>query len=185
MNGRHVLHTIVALVTASALVGARTAPLAAQGTCEVNNQASCAFGNAAGFAITVTVTAAVGLASSASSVALGTPDGNDFATGFGVGSPLGLTVRANQTWTLTIRSTQATWTAVGTEARLNRPVGDLQWGTLLAGPYTNTTTSAVTLSTGSASAGAAITLYLRGRYSWVLDGPGDYSLPLQLTLTAP
>lgn len=160
--------------------------VAAQGSCQVNNESTCLFGNTASYAITLTVTAAVRLATSASSITLATPNSDDFISGFGTGSLLGISVRANRSWTLTIRATQATWTGVGTEARADRPVGDLQWDTAINGPYVDMTTSAVTLaSSASATAGDAVTLYLRARYAWLLDSPGAYSLPLQLTLTAP
>jgi hypothetical protein len=157
----------------------------AQGSCEVNNQTSCNFGNTAGFGITVAVTSAVRLTTSASTVTLETPDGDDFEAGFGTPAPLGVVVRANLGWTLSIASTQATWTAAGAEARPDRPVADLQWGTVLAGPFTDMTTSNVTMSTGAATGGTSLTLYLRARYQWLLDSPGDYSVPVQLTLTAP
>ncbi len=176
----------VCLVLIGALgLGTPVRSATAQGTCEVNNQASCTFGNDASHAITVTITAAVGMATSASSVTIPTPDGNSFANGFGNPALLGVTVRANQGWTLSIRSTQALWNFAGAEARSDRPAADLQWGTLVGGPFTDMTTTNVSMSSGAASGAAVINLYLRARYSWALDGPGTYSLPIQLTLTAP
>lgn len=173
------------LLTAAAIAALMTGPAAAQGNCTVNNQASCTFGNSATYALTITVTAAVRLETTATTITLPTPTGTDFDNIFGTPASLGINVRSNRAWALSLRATTTTWTATGVGARANRPVGDLQWATAPAGPYTNMTTTNVSLGSGAPTAGANSTLYLRGRYSWILDTPGAYSLSVQLTLTAP
>ena len=75
--------------------------------------------------------------------------------------------------------------AISPSARLTKPAADLQWGLSATGPFTDLATATATLGTGAATAGQAINLYVRARYSWTADTPGSYSLPVQLTITAP
>jgi hypothetical protein len=41
------------------------------------------------------------------------------------------------------------------------------------------------LTTGAATASNVTTLYFQTLYNWLLDTPGNYSLPVILTLTSP
>jgi len=173
------------LLSSLALLAVAAEAAAAQGTCTANNAVICTFGNTATLALTITVTAAVRLETTATSVTLATPSGTDFDNIFGAPTSLGIDVRSNRAWALSVRATTATWTASGIGARANRPVGDLQWATAPAGPYTDMTTTNLSLASGVPTAGALSTMYLRGRYAWNLDTPGSYSLSVQLTLTAP
>ena len=171
---------------AMSLVGVALIPAAALAqSCQVNGAATCIFGNTAGQAITLTITPTVRLATSTTGVALAAATASNFDAGFGAGTLMGVNVRSITTYTVSLRATTALWGAVGAGARPDRPAADLQWGTLLGGPYTDMTTSAVSLTSGVATGGTNTNLYLRGRYTWVLDSPGDYSLTVQLTLTAP
>jgi len=178
-----VVPPVIALVMALGV-----APLAraeAQGNCNVNNRNSCQVGGTATYGMNLTISTVVRLQIPGSPIALGTATAAEFAAGFGTPLLVPVNVRANRSWTVTLRGTSATWTGTGPRARLNKPVGDLQWGTAAGGPFSNLTTTAVTLGTGVATAGQPINLHLRTRYAWTLDGPGAYSLPLQLTITAP
>ena len=95
-------------------------------------------------------------------------------------------MRANTPWSLTIRASAATWTGVGVDARANRPAADLQRATVVGGPYSDMTTLAFNLFSGApATAGTNLTLFFRARYQWLLDTPGTYTLPLELTISAP
>ena len=179
---------LVWALPAALLVGLLAAPVAgaeAQGNCNVNNRNSCQVGGTATYGMNLTISTVVRLQIPGSPIALGTATATDFAAGFGTPLSVPVNVRANRSWTVTLRGTSATWTGTGPRARLNKPVGDLQWGTAAGGPFTNLSTTAVTLGTGGATAGQPINLHLRTRYTWTLDGPGSYSLPLQLTITAP
>jgi hypothetical protein len=160
---------------------AAASPLVAQGSCTVNNRNNCVLGASAAYAMNLTVTTVVRLQIPSATVALGTATAAEFTAGFGTPILTPVTVRANRSWTVTFRS----WTATGPNARPNKPVADLQWGTAASGPFTNLSATQVTLGTGAATAGTTVNLYLRPRYAFVLDGPGAYSLPLQLTITAP
>jgi hypothetical protein len=159
--------------------------LQAQGNCSVNNRNNCVLGGTAGYGMNLTVTTVVRLQVPSATVALGTATAAEFNAGFANPILAPVTVRANRSWTVTLRSTAATWTGTGPVARTSKPVGDLQWGTAAGGPFTNLSTTNVTLGTGAATGGTTVNLYLRTRYTWTLDTPGAYSLPLQLTITAP
>lgn len=161
------------------------APLAAQGTCEVNNQTSCVFGNDAAHAISVTVTIAARLTAAATSVALPVPGVASFDSGFGAPASVGLQVRSNTTWAVTILAVDPLWSASPGTARQDKPAADLQFALSAVGPWTDLSTLAQGLTSGAATGTAAPTLFLRAKYSWTIDAAGSYSLPIQLVLTAP
>lgn len=183
MIGRWSGRTLLALMLLAALGRAA----GAQGQCQEKADGDCAVGGKnSTFAAFITVTTAVRMSLSSAAVALNAPGGAEFEAGFGQTTGPSLTMRANQSWTVTIRAAQATWTASAPPARANKPASDLRWGTSGAGPFTGLTTTAVSLATGpTATAGTVIPLYFRVMYAWTLDTPGTYSLPLQLTITAP
>jgi hypothetical protein len=158
----------------------------AQGQCNERGDGNCTVGGNATFAAFVTVTAAVRLSSPATSVSLTSPTGSEYDAGFGPSTGPVLTMKANTAWTVTIRSTQATWTASPAPARANKPLADLLWSTSATGPFTAMSTNGVSIATGvTGTPGTAIPLHFRVLYAWSLDTPGTYSLPLQLTVTAP
>ena len=103
-----------------------------------------------------------------------------------------LTVQANRTWKVSVSTSATNWTATGTFAWQNKPIGDLQWR--VSAPYTSTewtsltgTATQVAPQTGSGSAGGSnsVTLIWSSRLAWTTDKPGTYSLPVTLTLTTP
>lgn len=157
----------------------------AQGTCQVNNRANCVLGGTAGYGMNLTVTTVVRLQIPSATVALGTATAAEFTAGFGAATLTPVTIRANRSWTVTLASTAAFWTGIGPLARANKPVTDLQWGTGAGGPFADLTMAQTTIGVGAATAGTVVSLYFRPRYAWTLDTPGAYSLPLQLTITAP
>lgn len=169
----------------AALLLAALAPLGAQGTCEVNNQTSCTFGNDAAHAISVTITIAARLTASTATVALPSPGVASFDAGFGTPASVGLQVRSNTSWAVTISSVDALWGATPGSARQDKPASDLQFGLSAAGPFMDLTTLAQTLTSGAATGTAAPTLYLRAKYNWISDAAGSYTLPVELVLTAP
>jgi hypothetical protein len=176
-----------ALATALFAVLLFTPPGAwAQGICTRNGQGTCVIGDDATHAIRITITQAIRLESSSGAVSLATPTGLDYDAGFGLTVGPSLTMKANVPWTVTLRATQALWTASPAPARANKPVTDLQWGVAAVGPFADLTTSTTTIATGAAGTnGTLIPLHFRVKYAWTLDTPGTYSIPLQLTVTAP
>lgn len=177
----------VSLLAALVLAGVlRPAELRGQGNCTYDGfGGECTIGNNATYAINLTITRAVRLALSSTSIALDAPVPDDFDAGFGQTTGPTLTVRSNSTWSVSIRTTQNTWTASPPPARPNKPSAELRWGTLPAGTFTSISTSAATVQTGGASAGTVIPLYFRVTYNWLLDRPGSYSLPVQVTIASP
>jgi len=131
----------------------------------------------------------VRLQMNAASTSLTAPTTSDFDAGFNATTGPTLTVSANAPWTVHIRAASATWTATNTSpgapARTNKPAGDLQWSLVASGGFAPLTTSDASLFTGSASVSSASTLYFQTLYDWTLDTPGNYSLSIVLTLTAP
>jgi hypothetical protein len=126
---------------------------------------------------------------SAASTSLTAPTTADFDAGFNATTGPTLTVSANAPWALHIRAASATWTATNTSpgapARANKPAGDLKWSLSAGGAFAPLTTSDASLFAGSATANDATTLYFQTLYDWALDGPGNYSLSIVLTLTSP
>jgi hypothetical protein len=139
--------------------------------------------------VSMTAGRVVRLQVSAGSTALTAPTPADFDAGLNATTGPILTVSANAAWTLHLRAAAALWTATNTSpgapARTTKPAADLNWSTASNGAFTALTTGDVTLVTGSATATSATTLYFRTLYNWTLDTPGNYSLSIVLTLTAP
>ena len=139
--------------------------------------------------VSMTAGRVVLLQMSATSTTLTAPVPADFDAGFNTTTGPTFTVRANAPWTLSLRSAAALWSATNTSpgapARTDKPAADLQWSTSSGGAFTALTIADVRLINAPATAGSVTTLYLRTLYDWVLDAPGNYSLPIVLTLTSP
>lgn len=171
------------ILRAAVIAAGLTAPaVGAAQSCEVNNQASCIV--SAG-TITIRVTRAARITVGATAVALPQADIAAFQAGFGAPQPVSISIQSNSPWSVGVHGAAAVWTATPGTARQNKPVGDLQWSTAPGGPYADLTQTLATIQSGAATGTGAITLYLRGRYTWAVDSPGAYSVPLVVTLTAP
>jgi hypothetical protein len=100
-----------------------------------------------------------------------------------------LTIRANRTWKVLVKSTASTWTATGTFVWQAKPVGDLQWRLSTGSSWTSLTTTDAQIApasgSGSADGANSVTVYWSSRLAWTSDKPGSYSLPVTLTLTTP
>ena len=131
----------------------------------------------------------VRLQMSAGSTELAAPTTSDFDAGFNSTTGPSLTMSANAPWTLYIRAGSAVWSATNTSpgapARVNKPAADLKWSTAAAGSFAPLSITDASLATGTATASAATTLYFQTLYDWTVDSPGNYSLTVVLTLTAP
>ena len=180
----HIRLTIATMILAATAVAMTPASAGAQ--CTANGApASCGVPGS----VSMTAGRVVRLQMSAGSTSLTAPTPADFDAGFNATTGPTLTVSANAAWALHIRGAAATWTATNTSpgapARTNKPAGDLQWSLVASGGFAALTTSDVSLFTGSATASDATTLYFQTLYDWALDSPGNYSLSVVLTLTAP
>jgi len=160
--------------------------LEGQTTCEVNNQASCTIQDAT-MTITLNISRAARLSVGGTSLTLPIPSalGVDGAPGLSAVYPV--TIQSNTNWTLGLQTTAALWngTPIST-ARQNKPASDLQWNNpAVNGTFLDLSPTTTTIGSGGATAGSVVNLNLRVRYSFMLDLPGTYTLPLQLLLTAP
>ena len=126
---------------------------------------------------------------SAGSTSLTAPTPADFDAGFNATTGPTLTVSANAPWTLICARVERMWTATNTSpgapARMTKPAGDLKWSTASNGSFVALTTTTPLCVSGTATASSATTLYFQTLYDWTLDTPGNYSLTIVLTLTAP
>jgi hypothetical protein len=173
--------TVVAMMIALAtLPGAAAAQCTAGGNGGACNQAG---------SVSMTAGRVVRLQMSLGSTALTAPTPADFDAGFNSTTGPTLTVSANAAWTLHLRSAATFWTATNTSpgapARTTKPAADLRWSTASGGPFNSLTISDVNLVTGVPTASNATTLFFQTLYDWTLDTPGNYSLSVVLTLTAP
>ncbi len=168
------------------MIGLSALPAVARAQCSATGGgASC---NQSG-SVTMTAGRVVRLQMSAGSTALIAPTPADFDAGFNATTGPTLMVSANAPWTLHVRSSGTFWTATNTSpgapARTTKPAADLKWSTASNGAFTALTNADVTLVTGGATASNATTLYFQTLYNWTQDTPGNYSMSIVLTLTAP
>lgn len=173
-------------VAASLILGTAMTPVSSFAQCTANGPGgNCATAGSA----SMTAGRVVQLQMSTASTLLTAPTSSDFDAGFNSTAGPMLTVSANAAWTLHIRASTATWTgtttSTGAPARANKPAGDLKWALASTGPFAALTTTDAPLVNGAATAGNATSIYFRTLYDWTLDTPGNYSLSIVLTLTAP
>lgn len=138
---------------------------------------------------TMTVGTVLQLALTASATPLTPPATADYDAGSVPDNGPATTVKSNRSWTVHIAAAAATWTAANTQpgvaARPNKPAGDLQWSTSVAGSFAGITVGGATAVAGVATAGTTTNFYFHTLYSWSLDTPGAYALAVVFTLTAP
>ena len=107
------------------------------------------------------------------------------ATGLATFTPITLTVQGNRAWTVQVNGNAALWTA-SAGAWTSKPVSDLIWSLTPAGATTAMSTTAQTLTTGSAGPGSpSISVYMRPVAHWTTDKPGTYSMTVTFTMTTP
>lgn len=174
------LGSLLLLATAASATAA-----AAQGNCNVNREGACQVGATAAYALTVTITSVVRLSLPNSAIALGTATPTEFTAGFSTPVEVPLSIRANAGWAISIAAMSPVWSASPASAWQTKPVSDLGWGASPVGPFADMSGAPATIQSGGATGNTVIPLYLRTRYGWATDSPGSYSLPLQITITAP
>ena len=100
------------------------------------------------------------------------------------------TVKANRSWTLNIKTTNASnWTYVGSFGG-TKPISDLTWSNAVAGTYVGLSSSdALFLSGASSTNGFAAQAFFKtvwaAGFTQPSNAPGVYSLPVVFTLSAP
>ena len=173
---------LLAAVVLGTAIGAEQANAQCSG-----NAGSCNTTNTA----SVSVNALVKLGMSATTTALTAPTADDIDVGAVIqNAGPSFTIKANRSWTLNIKTTNATiWTYAGSFAG-TKPISDLTWSNAAAGTYANIGTSdAVFLSGAGATNGAAAQAFFRtvwaAGFAQPSNVPGTYSLPVVFTLSAP
>jgi hypothetical protein len=161
-----------------ALVGLGAVPAEAQNTCTAN---PCSLNDT----VKVTVATVLRLTLSQFATALTAPNEAAYDAGFQLDNGPTATVKANRGWTLKVSANGATWTGTA-GANANKAAGDLQYATSASGPYTSlTTTPAAFSSAASGNAGTAQPVFYKTLWSYTSDTPGNYSLVVVYTLSAP
>jgi hypothetical protein len=161
----------------------------------VNQAGAQCSGNAGTCNLTNTVTASVNnlvkLAMSSAATSLSSPTADQVEIGalLADAGP-SFTVKANRSWTLNIKTTNAsTWTYVGSNSGA-KPISDLTWSNALAGTYVGISSVDAPLTSGAtATNGAAPQVFFKtvwaAGFTQPSNAPGSYSLPVVFTLSAP
>lgn len=179
MNSYRVVLAAMVLVTALDSSQANAQGCVGVGSCNATNTAS------------VSVGALVKLDMSSATTSLTAPSADDLDAG-AVLQDAGpsFTIKANRSWTMKIKSGNATnWTYVGSNSGV-KPIGDLAWATAAGGTYTAITSSDATFASGASatnngSAAAFFRTTWSNDFSSASNAEGTYSLPIVFTLSAP
>ncbi len=179
MNATRFLMAAMVLGTAIGANQANAQSCGGVGSCNVTNTAS------------VTVGALVKLIMSASTTSLTSPSADQVEAGalLADAGPT-FTIKANRSWTLNIKTTNASnWTYVGSFSG-TKPISDLLWSNAVAGTYVVLSSSdAVFLSGASSTNGFAAQAFFKtvwaAGFTQPSNVPGTFSLPVVFTLSAP
>jgi hypothetical protein len=173
---------LLAAVVLASVIGANQANAqcsSALGSCNTTNTAS------------VTVNALVKLDMSATTTSLTSPTVAQVEAGALIADPgPTFTIKANRSWTLNVKTTNASlWTYVGSLAG-TKPMSDLTWSNAVAGSYVGIGSSdALFLSGAAATNGTAAQAFFKtvwaAGFTQPSNAPGTYSLPVVFTLSAP
>ena len=162
------------------------------GATQANAQCS---GNAGSCNSTNTVSATVnnlvklGMSSATTTLSSPTADQVEVGANLADAGPT-FTIKANRSWTLNIKTSNASnWTYVGSNSG-TKPISDLTWSNAVAGTYVGiSNTDALFLSGASATNGTAAQVFFKtvwaAGFTQPSNAPGTYSLPVVFTLSAP
>jgi hypothetical protein len=162
------------------------------GATQANAQCS---GNAGGCntvnTASATVNALVKLGMNATTTALSAPTADQVEIGATLADagPT-FTIKANRSWTLNIRTSNASlFTYVGSNGG-TKPISDLTWSNAVAGSYVAIGASDALFTSGAAATNGTAaqaffkTIWAAG-FTQPSNAPGTYSLPIVFSLTAP
>ena len=164
----------------SICAGAAIRPAAAQTGCA--GAASCS--------IDVSMTVSQGLSrlsvTSALTVPLGTPTEADFVQTYrDAANPSSVTVRSNQTFSLTVKGHTSTFSYTGTLTNPNKPASDLLWATTSGGLSSPNNMGTPVLLFPTTPGLVSTSIFYRTKWKFSGDVPGTYGLSIDLTLSAP
>ena len=158
------------------------------------NAQSCSVGTAPGnctatTSATVTVGKVVQLTLATTTTAIATPTITDYTNGYITGSGQLVSIRANANVVVQVAARTAAWSATNTTAGVTawatKPSTDLQLGASTTGPFTALTTAGYTLSSTGPTATLDLPVAYKVLLAWGSDTPGQYSLDVVYTITAP
>jgi hypothetical protein len=149
----------------------------AQNTCTAN---PCSLNDTA----KVTVGTVMRLTVSQAATALTPPNEAAYDGGFQLDNGPIAGIKANRPWTLKISSNAATWTGAN-GANAAKAAGDLQWAKTSGGTYTSLSTTPATVLSANGTGNASQQFYFKTLWSYASDTPGDYSLVIVYSLSAP
>ena len=173
------------MIAVAALLAMSARGLAAQ---------SCSIGTAPGnctatTSATVTVGKVVQLTLATTSTVIATPTITDYTNGYITGSGQLVSIRANANVVVQVAARTAAWSATNTTAGVaawtTKPSTDLQLGPAATGPFTALTTAGYTLSSTGPTATLDLPVAYKVLLAWGSDTPGQYSLDVVYTVTAP
>jgi hypothetical protein len=179
MNATRFLKAAVVL---GSVIGANQANAQCSG-----NAGSCNTTNTA--SVTVNALVKLGMGATTTSLTSPTADQVDVGATIADAGPT-FTIKANRSWTLNIKTTNASiFTYVGSNAG-TKPVSDLTWSNAVAGTYVGiSSTDALFLSGAAATNGTAAQAFFKtvwaAGFTQPSNAPGVYSLPVVFTLSAP
>lgn len=174
------------LILAAMVLGSAIGVNQASAQCS-GNAGSCNTTNTA----SVSVNALVKLGLSSATTTLTSPTADQVEVGANIADAgPSFTIKANRSWTLNIKTTNASnWTYVGSNGG-TKPISDLTWSNAVAGSYVGiSSTDALFTSGASATNGAAAQVFFKtvwaAGFTQPSNAPGTYSLPVVFTLSAP
>ena len=174
MTRKLIAAAAVAFITALSAPGAAAQAQFCTGgnSCGLNNSAS------------VTVGTVLRLDLSTSATALTAPDNAAYIAGFLNDNGPTATVKSNTAWTLNISSAASTWTGTA-GANPGKLSADLKWALASGGPYVGLSTSPAAVVTSGGTSGVSQSFFYKTLWSYASDTPGNYSLVVVYSLTAP
>jgi hypothetical protein len=172
----------MAAVVLASVIGASQASAQCSsnsGSCNTTNTAS----------VTVNALVKLGMGSTTTSLTSPTADQVEVGALIADAGPT-FTIKANRSWTLNVKTNNASlWTYVGSLGG-TKPISDLTWSNAAGGSYVGMSSSdAIFLSGAGATNGLAAQAFFKtvwaAGFTQPSNAPGTYSLPIVFTLSAP
>jgi hypothetical protein len=125
---------------------------------------------------------------STGSVSLGAPSDVDYQAGFRdvAGAAVSVIARSNRPFLVDMSALAGSFTYVGALTDPGKPASDLRWATSAAALASTTNhfgSPATLINQGPGN--VTLPIYLRTMWDFTRDVPGNYSLAIRLTLSAP
>jgi len=135
--------------------------------------------------VTLKVNPVVRLSLSQVATALNSPDTTAYDAGSSNTAGPTVSVKANRSWTLTVKSGAATFTPALGASGYSKPAGDL--GLKIAGGSTVAALSTTAATLASGTSGGVFTggVTYTTKFDWTKDIPDDYTMDVVYTITAP